>query len=81
MEMDKIDKYLSRDMSTRDLVIEFLLDAILAIFIIISTENWFYFFCFYAYCRIHFRFNVIKSRQLEILSEIQKIKDNLKINN
>ena len=44
--MDKIDKYLSRDMSTRDLVIEFLLDAILAIFIIISTENWFYFFCF-----------------------------------
>ena len=74
-----MDKYLARDMSNRDFIIELVLDVILALAIILCTENWFYFFCFCAYSRIHYRFNVAKSRQLEILSEIQKIKDKLDI--
>jgi hypothetical protein len=74
-----MDKYLARDMSNRDFIIEIVLNVIIALAILIGTENWFYLFCFYAYSRIHYRFNVNKSRQLEILSEIQKIKDRLEI--
>lgn len=74
-----MDKYLARDMSNRDFIIEIVLDVIIGLAILIGTENWFYFICFIAYCRIQFRFHLTKSRQLEILSEIQKIKDHLEI--
>ena len=74
-----MDKYLARDMSNRDFIIEMVMDVVIALVVLIGTENWFYFFCFCAYSRIHYRFNVAKSRQLEILSEIQKIKDRLEI--
>lgn len=74
-----MSKYKSRKVKDRHLITAAVIDVIIGLVIILSTQNWFYLLCFYAYSRMHYRFDLCKNRQLEILEEIEKIKNALEI--